>query len=263
MWRPPPGSLCAQALVGDDAVLHLAPEALFPTLRLGLSPGSGADDEPLPGRRGGGAGPDTAGGTLGADGRPASPWLLRRLEGSRGWALQRRGEAAPVQTGAAVVEGGPRPAWLVLDGPLGCPSADALTALLMAGGGRGGAGGALGGGVGGAAHVLPGGEGVAAAPEGLHVVWEASSLAGASPALLAAVPVVHVPSGLGGGASGGLWEPDAQLATAVRGVLKQQGLVRRGKGLQPRHSREVAHAAGLGLLTGRGCGPCTACRPRS
>ena len=202
-----------EALQSPDAVLHLFPEALYPAARAGFQLGPGVDEDAphLADCGGGGAGPD---------GRAPTDWLLRRLEGVRRWALRRRPEGASVQSGSAAVVG-VAPRWVVLDGPLGTPAADVMASLLLMGAGGRGAGGA--GGTGGG-KVLPSGSTVAAPSDAAHVLWETSSLAGASPALLSAVPVVHVP-GSGAAAGGGLWDAEAALSAAVRAVIKQQGMV--------------------------------------
>ncbi len=71
----------------------------------------------------------------------------------------------------------------MLDGPLGTAAADAHSPLLLPGGLK------LPGAGCGARTAL-------ALREGARVVWECDSLAGASPALMAAVPVVHLGASL-------------------------------------------------------------------
>ncbi|GIM10489.1 hypothetical protein Vretimale_14030, partial [Volvox reticuliferus] len=179
-----------ETLATSDDLLHVYSEALHsPRLQLGPSNGGRGKVDPL--------------GAVSADGRLATDWLLRRLDGTLHWALRRRPEGANVQSGSAAVVGS-SPKWVVFDGPLGTAKADALATLLLS-----------------RSVVLSSGTAVAELTSGANYLWETSDLAMASPALLSALPVVHV--GGGGGATG-VWDVETALQAGVRSVVKQQGM---------------------------------------
>ncbi len=154
----------------------------------------GEDGEPLD--------HDSAAAAVTADGRLPTGWLLRKLQGQRSWALNKRTDATQVgaASGSARMVGA-SPQWVVLDGPLGTPAAEAVASLLAA-----------------PSLVMPSGGAVAALGDAAHYVWETGSLAAASPGLLAAVPVVHVGEGM--------WDAEAAILAGVRLVVRQQGMVR-------------------------------------
>lgn len=71
---------------------------------------------------------------------------------------------------------GAGPKWVVLDGPLGTPASEVLSPLIMSR----------------LKHQGANAQAVLGLRQGCRVIWECSSLASAPPALLAAVPVLHV-----------------------------------------------------------------------
>ncbi len=185
-----------QALTDPEALAHVFPELLLEAAQLRAAAGAGGavvvddDDDGVPG-------------ASGVNG-PAQ-WLLQQLQGSSRWLARRQHDHANGQTGAAeAVATSPR--WLVVDGPLGTAAADCLVGLLLAP----------------SMADPPAGGAVASLSDSSHLVWEADSVAGASPALLAAVPVLHVGQGL--------WDDEAALLMAVNTVLAEQGMVRGAAG---------------------------------
>lgn len=121
-------------------------------------------------------------------------WAQVLVEGWQPWQVRARAAGAVAsrpnscsgatppsaqQQRVLVAPAGPAgPSWLVLDGPLGAPASDALLPLLM----------------GGCKLQSSGQRQVVQLRPGTRVIWECSSLAGATPALLSCIPVVRVAS---------------------------------------------------------------------
>ncbi|GLI61743.1 hypothetical protein VaNZ11_004157, partial [Volvox africanus] len=190
-WKALVGATHGLETLGtSDDLLHVYSETLHsPRLQLGASNGGRSKADQL--------------GDMSADGRLPTDWLLRRLDGTLHWALRRRPEGVNVQSGSAAVVGS-SPKWVVFDGPLGTAKADALAVLLLS-----------------RSVVLSSGTTVAELTGGVNYIWETSDLATASPALLSALPVVHVG---GGGGAAGIWDVETALQAGVRSVVKQQGM---------------------------------------
>lgn len=200
-----PQALAAQPQLQQPQVVHLYPEALLPDLQAQCATAGGSNGHDEEDEQAGGA-------------SSSAQWLLRQLHGSQRWALRRQAEGASVQGGSAgMVSGCPR--WVVLDGPLGTPIADLLAGLMVAP----------------AMVYPPGGASVVELSDACHVLWETGSLATASPALLAAVPVLHV--------ADDLWDDEAGLLTAINTLVAEQGWV----GVGPRTWGMGRGAWGIGM----------------
>ncbi|KAG1670006.1 hypothetical protein FOA52_011162 [Chlamydomonas sp. UWO 241] len=233
VWRALVMALSGPGALSDgEGVVHVYPEAMPLPPSLAAIVGSSSSADALGGTAPWRSPPSDRGlanpvADASKSARQAQPddWMAQFLEGEQRWDVyQVQSAAGDVGGGAACLapKGRAGPRWLVLDGPLGTPAADALVPLAC---GR---------------AKLPGcgpRSSVRLRPS-TSLIWETDSLCGASPALLSALPVVHI------GASG---LHDA-AALAADGVMREVRKALAPTALPPRAAAPIARAAAAIVL---------------